>query len=174
MSELPRRKEMNQMPTGLQKLLVLVALTVAAFTVVAQEAKTPKMQAEDDAAIRENVKQMESGWNTKSGATYARPFAKDADFVVINGTHVQGHEAIEKGSQRIFDTIFKNTTVSLTVKQIRFLRPDVAVVHVSGHRDAPEAERLNAMIVLVMTKEGGQWKIASFQNTEVTGPPPSK
>jgi uncharacterized protein (TIGR02246 family) len=65
--------------------------------------------------------------------------------------------------------------VSLTVKQIRFLRPDVAVVHVSGHRDAPEAERklvMDAMMVMVMTKEGGQWKIASFQNTEVTGPPP--
>jgi uncharacterized protein (TIGR02246 family) len=168
---------MKQMPTIFQKLLALVALTVGALTVVAQEAKTPKTQAEDEAAIRENVKQMESGWNTKSGAAFARPFAQDADFVIINGMHIQGHEAIEKNHQRIFDTIFKNTTVSLTVKQIRFLRPDVALVHVSGHRDAPEAERKlvqDATMVMVMTKEGGQWKIASFQNTEVTGPPPSK
>lgn len=165
------------MPTRFQTLLALVSLTVCAFTVGAEEAKTPKTQADDEAAIRENVKQMESGWNTKSGASYARPFAQDADFVVINGMHIQGHEAIEKNHQRIFDTIFKNTTVSLTVKQVRFLRPDVAVVHVSGHRDAPEAERklvMDATMVMVMTKEGGQWKIASFQNTEVTGPPPSK
>jgi uncharacterized protein (TIGR02246 family) len=164
-------------PNRIQTILPLFFLTVCAFTVVAQEAKTSKTQAEDEAAIRENVKQMESGWNTKSGAAYAKPFTEDADFVVINGMHIQGHEAIEKNHQRIFDTIFKNTTVSLTVKQIRFLRPDVAVVHVSGHRDAPEAERklvMDATMVLVMTKEGGQWKIASFQNTEVTGPPPSR
>jgi uncharacterized protein (TIGR02246 family) len=168
---------MKRMPIEFQRLVALFALTVCAFTVGAQEPNTPKTQADDEAAIRENVKQMESGWNTKSGAAYARPFAKDADFVVINGMHIQGHEAIEKNHQRIFDTIFKNTTVSLTAKQIRFLRPDVAVVHVSGHRDAPEAERklvMDATMVMVMTKEGGQWKIASFQNTEVTGPPPSK
>lgn len=165
------------MPTRFQALLALASLTVCAFTVEAQEPKTPKASAEDEAAIRDNVKQMESGWNAKSGASYARPFANDADFVVINGMHIQGHEAIEKNHQRIFDTVFKNTTVSLTVKQVRFLRPDVAVVHVSGHRDAPEAERklvMDATMVMVMTKEGGQWKIASFQNTEVTGPPPSK
>ena len=164
-------------PNRIQTILPLFFLTLCAFPLVAQEAKSPKAKAEDEAAIRENVKQMESGWNAKSGATYAKPFAEDADFVVINGMHIQGHEAIEKSHQRIFDTIFKNTTVSLTVKQIRFLRPDVAVVHVNGHRDAPEAERDlvgDATMVMVMTKEGAQWKIASFQNTWVTGPPPSK
>lgn len=164
-------------PNRIQTILPLFFLTLCAFPLVAQEAKSPKAKAEDEAAIRENVKQMESGWNAKSGATYAKPFAEDADFVVINGMHIQGHEAIEKSHQRIFDTMFKNTTVSLTVKQIRFLRPDVAVVHVNGHRDAPEAERDlvgDAMMVMVMTKEGTQWKIASFQNTWVTGPPPSK
>ena len=167
---------MKRMPAGFQTLLALVAQTVGTFKVGAQESKSPNARAEDEAAIRENVKQMESGWNAKSGAAYARPFAKDADFVVINGMHIQGHEAIEKNHQRIFDTVFKNTTVSLTVKHIRFLRPDVAVVHVSGQRDAPEAERklvMDATMVMVMTKEGGQWKMASFQNTEVTGPPPS-
>ena len=168
---------MKRISTRFQTLLALVFLIVCACTVAAQESKTPKSRAEDEAAIRENVKQMESGWNAKSGATFARPFAEDADFVIINGMHIRGHEAIEKNHQQIFSTIYKNTTVSLTIKQIRFLRPDVALVHVSGHRDAPEAERelvTDATMVMVMTKEGGQWQIASFQNTRVTGPPPNK
>lgn len=128
----------------------------------------------DEAAIRENVKQMESGWNAKSGASFARPFTADADYVIINGMHITGYDAIEKGHQQIFDTIYKNTTLTLTVKKIRFLRPDVALVHVSGHRDSVQPELIaDATIVLVMTKTDGGWRIVSFQNTQVSSAPAS-
>ena len=128
----------------------------------------------DEVAIVENVKQMETGWNTKSGASFAKPFAADADYVVINGMHIRGYDAIQKGHQQIFDNIYKDTTLSLIVKQIRFLRPDVALVHVSGHRTSPQPHmRADATLVMVMTKNDGGWKIASFQNTPVSGPPPA-
>ena len=122
----------------------------------------------DEAAIRQNVKQLETGWNTKSGAAFAKPFAEDADYVVINGMYFKGRTAIETAHQQIFDTIFKDTTVTLKVKQIRFLRPDVAVVHVEGHRDGPTKELVqDALLTLVMTKEKAGWTIAAFQNTAV-------
>ena len=125
-------------------------------------------RAADEAAIRENVKQMVSGWNTKSGALFATPFADDADYVIINGNYIKGREVIAQSHQRIFDSIFKDTTLTLEVKQIRFIRPEVAVVHVSGHRDSPTKElNQGAMITLVMTKEKQGWKIAAFQNTAV-------
>lgn len=127
----------------------------------------------DEVAIQENVKQMETGWNTKSGAAFARPFAADADYVIINGLHIRGYDAIVKGHQQIFDTIYKDTTITLVVKQIRFLRPDVALVHVSGQRNSPQPDlKADATLVMVMTKNDGSWKIASFQNTQVSGPPP--
>jgi len=111
---------------------------------------------------------METGWNTKSGALFAKPFAEDADYVVINGMYIKGRAVIESQHQRIFDTIFKDTTLSLTVKQIRFLRPDVAVVHVSGQRVGPVKEHnQEAMITIVMTKSKDGWLIAAFQNTAV-------
>ena len=124
-------------------------------------------RAADETAIRENVKQLETGWNTKSGATFSKPFAEDADYVVINGMHIKGREAIAAGHQQIFDTIYKDTTLALEVKQIRFLRPDVAVVHVSGHRNGPGKELHGGMLTLVMTKEQQGWTIAAFQNTAV-------
>ena len=116
--------------------LALLSLIACTFTVMAQESRTTSARAKDEAAIRENVKQMESRWNAKSGESFAEPFAEDADFVIINGMHIRGHDAIENNHQQIFSTIYKNTIVSLTVTQIRFLRPDVALVHVRGHRDA--------------------------------------
>jgi uncharacterized protein (TIGR02246 family) len=124
--------------------------------------------AADEAAIRENVKLMETGWNTKSGALFAKPFAEDADYVVINGMYLKGRAVLATAHQQIFDTIYKDTTVALTVKQVRFLRPDVAVVHVNGHRNGPTKElTTDAMLTLVMTKEKEGWTIAAFQNTQV-------
>jgi uncharacterized protein (TIGR02246 family) len=124
----------------------------------------------DEAAIRENVRQMEAGWNAKSGAQFARPFAADADYVVINGAYIKGREAIAEGHQRIFDTIYRESTLSLSVRQVRMIRPDVAVVHVTGTnkfmRDG-ETHTSEAIITLVLTKESGAWKIAAFQNTQV-------
>lgn len=125
-------------------------------------------RAADEAAIRDNVKQLETGWNTKNGATFAKPFAEDADYVVINGSYIKGRDVIATQHQRIFDTIFKDTKIALTVKQVRFLRPDVAVVHVSGHRNGPTKELIqDAMLTCVMTKEGQGWTIVAFQNTAV-------
>jgi uncharacterized protein (TIGR02246 family) len=124
----------------------------------------------DEAAIRENVRQLEAGWNAKSGEQFAKPFAADADYVVINGSYVKGQEAIAQGHQRIFDTFYKESVLSLSVKQVRMLRPDVAVVHVTGTNKIPrgaETQTGEAFMTLLMTKESGVWRIAAFQNTEV-------
>ena len=145
------------------KTLVFVTLLMLGFS-----GQTIDTQSKDEAAMRDSVKQMETGWNTKSGPVFAKPFAEDADYVVINGMYIKGRAAIETGHQRIFDTIYKDTTLSLTVKQIRFLRPDVAVVHVSGQRVGPGKDlNQEAMITIVMTKQKDGWLIAAFQNTAV-------
>ena len=163
---------MKRSSTTIKPLTALTAFILCVFTVSAQEAGASVARAEDEAAIRENVRQMEAGWNTKSGSLFAKPFAEDADYVVINGMYLKGRAAIERAHQQIFDTIFKNTTVRLSVKQIRFLRPDVAVVHVIGHKDAPENERelmSDAFVSMVMTKDKQGWRIAAFHNTKIVG-----
>lgn len=143
-------------------IVTLLLLTISNM-LYAQNHLTP-----DETAIRDNVKQLETGWNKKSGAIFARPFAEDADYVVINGMYFKGRTQIETAHQQIFDTIFKETTVTLKIRQIRFLRPDVAVVHVNGHRDGPTKELVqDALVTLVMTKEKENWTIAAFQNTAV-------
>lgn len=150
---------------NIKRYLTFVLLTILAIsaTVIAQ----PEESA-DEAAIRQNVKYLEDGWNTKSGALFAKPFAEDADYVVINGNYIKGRAVIENQHERIFSTIFKDTTLKLEVKQVRFLRPDIAVVHVNGHRDATAKELVqDAIITVVMTKEKQGWTIAAFQNTAV-------
>jgi uncharacterized protein (TIGR02246 family) len=141
-------------------LLTLLALSI--------NVQAQSDHAADEAALREAVKQMETGWNTRSGALFAKSFAEDADYVIINGNYIKGRAVIESTHQRIFDTVFKDTTLSLTVQQIRFVRPDVAVVHVKGRRESPKEElKQGAMLTLFMTKEKQGWTIAAFQNTAI-------
>jgi uncharacterized protein (TIGR02246 family) len=147
-----------------------LSLALAAVLACALSASAQTQTGGDDAALRENVRQLEAGWNAKSGAAFAKPFADDADYVVINGTQIKGREAIARGHQGIFDTVFKDSTLSLSVKQVRMLRADVAIVHVSAHLKSAQgagAQEADAVITLVMTKESGAWKIAAFQNTGV-------
>jgi uncharacterized protein (TIGR02246 family) len=150
---------------NIKRHLTFVLLTMLAFSATALAQSS---ESSDETAIRQNVRYLEEGWNTKSGTLFAKAFAEDADYVVINGAYIKGHAVIESQHQRIFATIFKDTTLKLTVKQIRFLRPEVAVVHVEGHRDGPTKELVqDAMLTLVMTKEKQGWTIAAFQNTAV-------
>jgi uncharacterized protein (TIGR02246 family) len=160
---------MKRSSAGMKLLMSFAPFVFFILPVSAHDAGV-SASASDEAAIRASVKLMEEGWNTKSGALFAKPFAEDADYVIINGMYIKGRVAIDKGHQQIFDTIFKNTKISLSVKQIRFLRPDVAVVHVNGHRDGPTADLVSdAILTLVMTKGSSGWQIDAFQNTQVIG-----
>ncbi len=146
-------------------ITMLIALASLTF---AQEPLNP--MANDEAGIGAGVQQMQDGWNSKNGTRFAHPFATDADYVVINGTLIKGHDDIAKGHQQIFQTIFKDSTLTLSVQRIRFLRQDIAVVHVAGHikiRRGPETQENNVIMTLVMSKEKNGWLIEAFQNTEI-------
>lgn len=154
---------------------VVLILMFAAVGFHAQEkAKTSGAVDKDETAIRASVEQMVKGWNAKSGVEFAKPFAEDADYVVINGMQIKGRAAIAEGHQSIFDTFYKNSTLAYAVEQMRFLRSDVAVVHVRAALTATQGDSTrtnNARITLVMTKNKDKWEIAAFQNTSIQAPP---
>ncbi len=63
-------------------ICLLTALVACALNSPTCASVAPRADAADEAAVRENVRRMEIGWNTKSGAVYAKPFAAEADYVV--------------------------------------------------------------------------------------------
>jgi uncharacterized protein (TIGR02246 family) len=149
---------------------IILVLIFTAIGISAQEKAKVSDKAGDETAIRANVKQMETGWNTKSGAEFAKPFAEDSDYVVINGMHVKGRAAIAQGHQQIFDTIYKDSNVTLVVEQIRFLRVDIAVVHAQTTLKVKQGDatgEYKGRITMILTKTGDKWEIAAFQNTPI-------
>jgi uncharacterized protein (TIGR02246 family) len=122
-------------------------------------------------AIAAVVLGLEDAWAAGDGQTWASYFAEDADFTVWFGLYLRGREAIADVHQEIFDSFYKSTKLRLHVRDLRFLRPDVAVVHFDGRimgtaRQSPEQPKF--VPVAIMTKEDGRWRVAVFHNTKDT------
>ena len=148
----------------------LLWFAVFILTLVWVPAETAQTPTADETAIKQLVQQVQDGWNAHDGAAFAAPFAADADYVVVNGMKIKGRDEIEKGHTQIFTTIYKDSRNIATVKGIRFLRPDVAVVHIEWnleHSLGGQKRTDRALNGWVVTKDNGKWSIASFQNTPI-------
>ena len=125
----------------------------------------------DEAAVRDLYRRLLDGWNEGSGAAFAAPFAEDGDLVAFDGTHFEGREEISSFHQELFDRWMKGTRLVGEVTDVRFVGPDVAVVHAVGStvmrgKTEPSPER-DSIQTLVATREGDGWRLAAFQNTRI-------
>jgi uncharacterized protein (TIGR02246 family) len=114
------------------------------------------------------VKELEDAWNAADGARFGKPFTEDADFVTIRAEHLRTREAIAKGHQGIFDTIYKGSTVRYELVSARPVAPGVAVAHVKTELNAPTgplAGKHNSLFTIVLVLQQTDWRIAAFHNT---------
>jgi uncharacterized protein (TIGR02246 family) len=83
-----------------------------------------------DQIVANVVNELEKAWNAADGVAFARPFGEDADFVNIRGEHHRTREAIAKGHQAIFNSVYKGSVVRMQVAAVRRLAPTVLLAHV--------------------------------------------
>jgi uncharacterized protein (TIGR02246 family) len=105
-------------------------------------------------------------------------FAEDGSFTNIFGTVRYGREAFEQRHIEIAQTIFKGTSVKSSIAKLRFVRPDVAIVDVSGEMTGfakvaaglPVGSDgiLRFKLLLVLVKDQGEWWITEYHNVAVT------
>jgi uncharacterized protein (TIGR02246 family) len=126
----------------------------------------------DEAAVRALYRELMDGWNKGSGDAFAATFTQDGDLVAFDGTHFKGREEIAPFHQELFDKWLKGSRLVGEVKEVRFLSPDVALMHAVGStvmrgKSEPSPER-DSIQTLVAVRDGdGQWRLAAFQNTRV-------
>ena len=125
----------------------------------------------DESAVRALYQQLMDGWNKGSGDAFAAAFTEDGDLVAFDGTHFEGREEIAPFHQQLFDKWLKGSRLVGEVKDVRFLGPDVAVMHAVGStvmrgKSEPSPER-DSIQTLVAVREAGEWRLAAFQNTRV-------
>ncbi len=136
-------------------------------------------QSEDEIAIKEIVQGMQNGWNKKNGNDFAAGFAEQHDYVNLFGLYLPNarKEGNARAHQQLFDTVYKETDLQLRVAKLKFLTPDIALVHVLGHTHPlgnPGKKLQEIVISGVFQRQDAGWQIVAFQNTPVQRRPAAK
>ena len=120
----------------------------------------------DESAIRRAIGNWDRGWKDFNGRLATQDYADDADWTNAFGRTKKGRGEIEKYLTDLFKTpgIRSRTTTPSTV-DIRFVRPDVAVVtssrETTGQRTASGAEYSTREThdLRVMANQNGRWVV---------------
>jgi len=134
------------------------------------QTETDSMSLEER-AIRDLPRHLAESWNRHDGTAYAAVFTEDSDYIAFDGTHLKGRKQNADHHQRIFDTVLRGTRLVYENVSVRFLTPDVAVMHGEGSVLMPWHATVTAgrrsIQTYVVVRQGGVWRIAAFQNARV-------
>jgi uncharacterized protein (TIGR02246 family) len=165
----------------LHRLTVLTAVAVMLSTVAGKAA--PR---NDEAEIRAVAMRQGETWSRHDAKAYAALFADDCDVVNVLGWLWKGRAELEQKLTAAFAYVFRDSQLTITEVQVRFLSPAIALAHarwtMTGAKTPPGVpEPRMGIQTLVFTKTAGQWLIAGFQNTNgiperpfPPGPPPDQ
>jgi uncharacterized protein (TIGR02246 family) len=139
------------------------------------ETEQAKVRAADEEAIRRVITESVESFNRHEPPA-PDSFTQDADFVNVYGMWRRGPAEIQGRQDERMKTILRDAKITLKEVRIRFLKPDVAIVHrlqeMSGMRDdndqiKPPHEEMG---MRVLVKENGKWLTTAFHNTIVHSP----
>jgi len=125
----------------------------------------------DEAKILALFEDLLEDWGRGDGEAYGSHFTEDADYVAFDGTRTRGRREISASHQRLFDKFLKGTRLTGNILNIKFLSPDVALIHATGGtvmpgKTKPSPER-DSIQTLVAVCEGTEWRFAAFHNSRV-------
>jgi uncharacterized protein (TIGR02246 family) len=132
---------------------------------------TATYSADDEAAVRDLFRKLLDDWGRGDGHSYGSRFTEDADYIAFDGSYTKGREEISSWHQTLFDRWLKGTRLTGRIEGIRFLSPEVALVHATGGtvargKSVPSPER-DSIQTLVAVKRDGEWRFAAFHNNRV-------
>jgi uncharacterized protein (TIGR02246 family) len=98
---------------------------------------------------------------------------RDAIIVNFGGRRVRGKEDIRAAMEAALASPLAQVTTTAEVNDIRFVRPDVAIVsctkHVSDQRGTTETFASTGRLTYVVVEENGEWRVSLAQTTPVAG-----
>jgi uncharacterized protein (TIGR02246 family) len=145
-------------------VVAVLALSLAALSTVLARTKS------DEADIRNVPQAFGDAWNRHDGHALAQIMANDVDFVTVGAMWLHGREDFEKYHARLLSGRFNQSTMTLLQTAVRFLRPDVAIVHwswkIAGDRnvDGTSRQPRYGMMTMVVEKRNGSWLVVASQN----------
>ncbi|HET7002172.1 MAG TPA: SgcJ/EcaC family oxidoreductase [Puia sp.] len=124
----------------------------------------------DSQNIQALLDAMAKAWNIHDAKTYSAAFSEEADFTDVFGKNVFGRKAIQTLYEKSFATRFKNSSLNITDKKIRYITNDILAVDVWWEmKDVQAADGIEipfskGMANLLITRDGNRWLILIMHN----------
>ena len=152
--------------------LVVLLVALGVFATTDSAAQTPSSGARsDEDSIKAVMAATTDAFSRHDAKAWVRFCTPDAQLVTVRGESMKGIAEIEKGLASIFQTRGRHVTLKTLELVVRFIRPDVALVHVTNELSgliSPEGQTLPAhqeLSIRVLVKDQGVWRITAFHNT---------
>ena len=128
------------------------------------------MAKTEEDAIREIELRFNNAWQRHDAEGMVESLADDAQFVTVNGAWTKTRADYLNLMQRLHGPSgpFRTSTRETPIMAVRFLAPDVAMMHSQFHihGDVDEPER-TGIGTRVLRKINDRWQTVAVQNTDV-------
>jgi uncharacterized protein (TIGR02246 family) len=131
-------------------------------------------QVEVNEAVDQLLGEIAEAWNAGDARAYGARYRPDGTFTNTDGTLDLGRDEVVRTAEGAFQGVLAGTKLSLAVRKLRLICPDVAVVDLDarvsgmpvpppGAGDEPGREvRISQMLVLL--KKDDRWWITAQHN----------
>lgn len=151
-------------------IVLLIAMGVCSATDCAAQTSSSGSR-NDEYSIRAVIAATTDAFTRHDAKAWVKFCTPEAQLVTVRGESMKGIAEIEKGLTRIFETRGRNVALKTLEVAVRFVRPDVALAHVTNELSglaSPEGQTLaphQELSIRVLVKDQGVWRITAFHNT---------
>lgn len=160
----------------------LAVVFLVSFPLAAIWASPADSHEADSAAIKKLFTDFNDAFNSHDAHAAAGLFTDDADFITIQAATTHGKAGIEEHLAPLFAGRLKTVHREVSIRDIRFLRPDTATVDsdfVGSGLVGPDGTAVpptKGLYDWIVMKQNGHWLIAVWHesNLPVPAQPPAK
>jgi uncharacterized protein (TIGR02246 family) len=158
-------------------LILLAAVLFAPPSLLPGDCAARAQSKADEAAVRNIPQAFAAAWARHDGQQLAKIMAEDVDFVDVAGDWLRGRSDFALYHSRLLSVRFRDSALTPLETSVRFLRPDLAVLHwswrVEGDRnfDGTPRKPRYGLFTMIVAKTGEEWLVTVAQNTNRIPPP---
>jgi uncharacterized protein (TIGR02246 family) len=154
-----------------------IALAFAAWTGLLSPAAAWAQDATAESAIRAIVAAQAKAWDAGNGPGYAERVAPEVAFTNLFGMVMYGKGPFEQRHAEILSTFYKGTTKRHTIRRLRFITADVAIVDIDNEVHGvkampagitvPKDGIIRTQLMEVFVRRDGGWWIEAYHNVDL-------
>ena len=107
-----------------------ILISFCCFSIICSVTGQTVQMVQDSQNIQALLDAMSKAWNLHDARAYSMAFSEEADFTNVLGMSAYSRNSIQKEHEKSFATVFKNSSLKITGKKIRYITNDITAVDV--------------------------------------------